>query len=48
MLNLPTVRERGEAAKEKVRLRLTQPKSWILPKQTSSIAPAHVWTNAGL
>ncbi|KAI1495240.1 uracil permease [Biscogniauxia mediterranea] len=26
--------------------RLTDPHSWKLPKQSSSIAPAHVWTNA--
>lgn len=39
------LRERGHAAKEKARLRLTDPKSWKLPKQPSSIAPADVWTN---
>lgn len=35
-----------EHAKAKVRLRLTEPSSWKLPKQTSSIAPPDVWTNA--
>ncbi|KAH8894284.1 NCS1 allantoate transporter [Thozetella sp. PMI_491] len=37
---------RGKALNEKVHLRLTQPNSWKLPKQPSSIAPPHVWTNA--
>ncbi|KAI1854981.1 hypothetical protein JX265_012336 [Neoarthrinium moseri] len=30
----------------KANLRLTQPSSWALPKQESSIAPPDVWTNA--
>ncbi|KAH6670291.1 uracil permease [Plectosphaerella plurivora] len=40
-----TLRERGHAAKEKAHLRLTQPSSWAIPKQPSSIAPPDVWTN---
>jgi nucleobase:cation symporter-1, NCS1 family len=38
--------QRASALKSKVRLRLTEPDSWTLPKQESSIAPANVWTNA--
>lgn len=34
------------SAKQKTYLRLTQPSSWALPKQESSIAPREVWTNA--
>ncbi|KAI1656479.1 uracil permease [Daldinia decipiens] len=41
-----TFRQRGYAIKEKARARLTDGHSWKLPKQTSSIAPAHIWTNA--
>jgi nucleobase:cation symporter-1, NCS1 family len=41
-----TLRQRADRAKEKVHARLTQPSSWKLPKQSSSIAPPHVWTNA--
>lgn len=44
------LRQRGQArisaAQKKARLRLTQPGSWALPKQKSSIAPPDVWTNA--
>ncbi|KAI0181859.1 uracil permease [Hypoxylon sp. FL1284] len=36
------LRRRGRAVRE----RLTDIDSWKLPKQTSSIAPPHVWTNA--
>ncbi|KAI1461023.1 uracil permease [Annulohypoxylon moriforme] len=39
-------RERGQRIKEKTRARLTDRHSWKLPKQTSSIAPSYVWTNA--
>ncbi|KAK9776234.1 putative Uracil permease [Seiridium cardinale] len=39
-------RARLHGSQEKVRLRLTQPSSWKLPKQESSIAPPDVWTNA--
>ncbi|KAI2617387.1 uracil permease [Hypoxylon sp. NC1633] len=39
-------RQDGQAMKEKVRARLTDRHSWELPKQTSSIAPSYVWTNA--
>ncbi|KAH7109109.1 uracil permease [Dendryphion nanum] len=42
------LRERGHAAKEKTRLRLTEPSSWKLPKQSSSIAPPDVWTNSDM
>ncbi|KAI0484972.1 uracil permease [Xylariaceae sp. FL0804] len=35
-----------KSAKDKARLRLTEPASWKLPKQESSIAPPDVWTNA--
>ncbi|KAI1780587.1 uracil permease [Hypoxylon cercidicola] len=40
------LRQRGRAIKEKAHARLTNIHSWKLPKQTSSIAPPHVWTNA--
>ncbi|KAI1472010.1 uracil permease [Daldinia caldariorum] len=39
-------RQRGRALGEKTRARLTDWHSWELPKQTSSIAPSHIWTNA--
>lgn len=48
MITQLKLRERGDAIKEKAYLRLTQPSSWKLPKQSSSIAPAHVWTNADM
>ncbi|KAI0843756.1 uracil permease [Hypoxylon sp. FL0890] len=41
-----TFRQRGQAIKEKTRARLTDRHSWKLPKQSSSIAPPYVWTNA--
>ena len=41
------IRKRGGAIREKVYLRVTQPSSWRLPKQSSSIAPPDVWTNSG-
>ncbi|XDG02884.1 hypothetical protein ABKA04_002499 [Annulohypoxylon sp. FPYF3050] len=41
-----TFRERGQRIKEKTHARLTDIHSWKLPKQTSSIAPSYVWTNA--
>ncbi|KAK6954991.1 hypothetical protein Daesc_002621 [Daldinia eschscholtzii] len=41
-----TFRQRSHAIKEKTQARLTDWRSWELPKQTSSIAPSHVWTNA--
>ncbi|KAI0121448.1 uracil permease [Hypoxylon sp. NC0597] len=41
-----TFRQQGQAIKEKTRARLTDRHSWKLPKQTSSIAPSYVWTNA--
>ncbi len=47
MMDFSAVRQRSQAVKEKVHLRLTQPSSWKLPKQPSSIAPADVLTNAG-
>ncbi|THX19606.1 uridine permease-like protein Fui1 [Aureobasidium pullulans] len=34
------------SANAKTKLHLTQPKSWKLPKQHSSIAPTGVWTNS--
>ncbi|EFQ25721.1 NCS1 nucleoside transporter [Colletotrichum graminicola M1.001] len=34
--------------KGKTMLRLTQPRSWQLPKQPSSIAPPGVWTNSDM
>lgn len=34
------------AVNQKIKLRLTEPGSWKLPKQQSSIAPPDVWTNA--
>ncbi|KAI1764362.1 uracil permease [Hypoxylon sp. FL1150] len=40
------LRKRGRAVQEKVHARLTDRHSWKLPKQSSSIAPPHVWTNA--
>lgn len=39
------LRERGIAAKEKALLRMTEPSSWKLEKQESSVAPEYVWTN---
>ncbi|KAH7305529.1 uracil permease [Stachybotrys elegans] len=42
------LRRRASAAASKARLRLTEPRSWKLPKQTSSIAPPDVWTNADM
>ncbi|KAI8931474.1 hypothetical protein NX059_011142 [Plenodomus lindquistii] len=33
---------------EKAQLRLTQPSSWRLPKQSSSVAPPDVWTNSDM
>ncbi|OTB01569.1 hypothetical protein M426DRAFT_265792 [Hypoxylon sp. CI-4A] len=41
-----TFRQRSRAIKEKAQARLTDRHSWKLPKQASSIAPSHVWTNA--
>ncbi|KAI1480535.1 uracil permease [Daldinia eschscholtzii] len=41
-----TFRQRSHAIKEKTQARLTDWRSWELPKQTSSIAPSHIWTNA--
>ncbi|KAI1139762.1 uracil permease [Hypoxylon sp. FL0543] len=41
-----TIRQHGLAVKEKAIARLTDRPSWTLPKQSSSIAPPHVWTNA--
>ncbi|KAI4700584.1 hypothetical protein J4E81_003545 [Alternaria sp. BMP 2799] len=43
-----SIRSRSHAAKEKMKLRTTQPSSWQLPKQNSSIAPPDVWTNADM
>ncbi|KAK8106836.1 uncharacterized protein PG998_008849 [Apiospora kogelbergensis] len=45
-MELRTLRKRGGDIREKVHLRVTQPSSWLLPKQSSSIAPPGVWTNA--
>jgi NCS1 family nucleobase:cation symporter-1 len=47
-MNRQALRERGNAALRKTQLRLTKPSSWKLPKQSSSIAPPHVWTNADM
>lgn len=50
--NPPTIMdrvwERANAISTKVQTRLTQPSSWILPREESSIAPPGVWTNAGM
>lgn len=46
-MDLEGYRVRGRKASEKAKLRLTQPFSWKLEKQESSIAPANVWTNSG-
>jgi hypothetical protein len=48
MLSQFKVRERGHAAAQKATMRITQPSSWKLPKQSSSIAPPDVWTNADM
>jgi NCS1 family nucleobase:cation symporter-1 len=48
MLNRLRLRERSSAVAQKVQLRLTQPSSWRLPKQPSSIAPPDVWTNTDM
>ncbi|CAI6088368.1 unnamed protein product [Clonostachys chloroleuca] len=49
-MTLSSLRSRGSAtlsaAKKKLELRFTEPESWKLPKQHSSIAPPNVWTNA--
>jgi NCS1 family nucleobase:cation symporter-1 len=42
------LRERVSAAAQKVQSRLVQASSWKLPKQSSSIAPPNVWTNADM
>ncbi|KAK2025435.1 NCS1 nucleoside transporter [Colletotrichum zoysiae] len=42
------LRARARSVKEKTMLRLTQPSSWQLPKQPSSIAPPDVWTNSDM
>jgi hypothetical protein len=34
-------------SKEEVKARFTTVKAWELPKQLSSIAPEHVWSNSG-
>lgn len=41
------LRQRGQAASTKAKARMTQLSSWKLPKQSSSIAPPGIWTNAG-
>ena len=48
MLGGLRLRERAQNAKEKAGARLTEPFSWKLSKQTSSIAPPDVWTNADM
>lgn len=49
-MEMGTIIQRGKArlhaSQDKIRLRLTEPSSWKLPKQESSIAPPDVWTNA--
>ncbi|KAH7021200.1 NCS1 nucleoside transporter [Microdochium trichocladiopsis] len=45
-MDFSALRQRGQAAKEKAHERITNPSSWKLPKQASSIAPANVWSNA--
>lgn len=42
------LKDRARAAADKARLRVVEPSSWRLPKQSSSIAPPHVWTNADM
>lgn len=37
-----------EQVKEKIKDRATNLSSWKIPKQTSALAPAHVWTNADM
>lgn len=50
MVDLHSLPQRGQElaqhAADKAKLRVTQPSSWKLPKQKSSIAPPGVWTNA--
>lgn len=48
MLDRTSLRERCHGAKQKAKLRLTEPSSWALPQQSSSVAPADVWTNADM
>jgi hypothetical protein len=48
MLDHLRLREHSSAAAQKLQLRLTKPWSWRLPKQSSSIAPPDVWTNADM
>ncbi|KAI5923833.1 uracil permease [Camillea tinctor] len=42
---LKVFKKRAREVRGKIQTRLTDPRSWKLPKQPSSIAPAHVWTN---
>ncbi|KAF5849042.1 hypothetical protein GGP41_010139 [Bipolaris sorokiniana] len=42
MLSATYLRNRSHAAKEKAKMRLTQPSSWQLPKKNSSNAPSYV------
>ncbi|KAK8093613.1 permease for cytosine/purines- uracil- thiamine- allantoin-domain-containing protein [Apiospora hydei] len=45
-MDFQQMRRRSGAIRDKAYLRVTQPSSWELPKQASSIAPPDVWTNA--
>ncbi|KAH7084614.1 uracil permease [Paraphoma chrysanthemicola] len=48
MLDHLRLRQRADAAVQKAKLRVTEPSSWKIPKQTSSIAPQNVWSNADM
>jgi hypothetical protein len=45
-MEMPNIHVRFPS-KERIIERCTNLESWKLPKQSSSIAPEHVWTNAG-
>ncbi|KAK4561465.1 hypothetical protein LTR86_004783 [Recurvomyces mirabilis] len=44
-MHTPNVRVASAAAWLKARTRVRDPSSWALPKQSSSVAPEHVWSN---
>jgi NCS1 family nucleobase:cation symporter-1 len=48
MFEILELRQRASKSVEKAKLRVAQPSSWRLPKQSSSIAPPDVWTNADM
>ncbi|KAK3116627.1 hypothetical protein LTR53_002802 [Teratosphaeriaceae sp. CCFEE 6253] len=45
-MQMPNVQATLTAASQKAKTRLREPSSWVLPKQSSTIAPEYVWSNA--